>query len=284
MDNNEKLQRILTKDFIEENIKEGIQVSSINVFPLLIKNGIDSVTEVKNKFEIIYKLIANEGDGSKHNIIKLKSHLNLRALEDVDSKTEEDILSNIISNEIRFIEKRAKEEINQIKELDRLREAVKNKVHKQLNKKVEPIQPSNFYIGDNTGVRITNKGIKYMNNPLKPEVLVTPDEVSVTPDDINIEAETVQITTREYIELKKFKEEYNRLVDELHPHMRKGCKENVATVENDESKSSIENKGKRIICKVEKKPIKQINLGNLTLQEKDGKLAVTDKNGSTRFI
>lgn len=34
------------------------------------------------------------------------------------------------------------------------------------------------------------------------------------------------------------------------------------------------------------KPIllKKVLLGNLTLQEKDGKLAVTDKNGSTRFI
>lgn len=34
------------------------------------------------------------------------------------------------------------------------------------------------------------------------------------------------------------------------------------------------------------KPItlEKVSLGNLTLQEKDGKLAVTDKNGSTRFI
>lgn len=184
MDNIEKLKRILTKEFIEENIKEGIQVLSINVFPLLIKNGINSVTEVKNKFEIIYKLIAIEGDGGKRNKIKFKSHLNLRALEDVDNKTAEDILSNIISNEMRFIEKRVKEEINQIKELDRLSEAVKNKVHKQLNKKVEPIQPSNFYIGNNTEVRITNKGIKYINTPLKSEILVNPVEALVTPDDL----------------------------------------------------------------------------------------------------
>lgn len=55
-------------------------------------------------------------------------------------------------------------------------------------------------------------------------------------------------------------------------------------VEDDEHKSTIKYKGKRINCKVEKKPIEQINLGSLTLQEKDGKLAVTDKNGSTRFI
>ncbi|WP_323705993.1 hypothetical protein P3U41_06220 [Mammaliicoccus sciuri] len=55
-------------------------------------------------------------------------------------------------------------------------------------------------------------------------------------------------------------------------------------VEDDESKSSIVYKGKRTICKVEKKPIEQVKLGSLTLQEKDGKLAVTDKNGSTRFI
>lgn len=55
-------------------------------------------------------------------------------------------------------------------------------------------------------------------------------------------------------------------------------------VEDDESKTSIVYKGKRTICKVEKKPIEQVKLGSLTLQEKDGKLAVTDKNGSTRFI
>ncbi|WP_323709482.1 hypothetical protein [Mammaliicoccus sciuri] len=55
-------------------------------------------------------------------------------------------------------------------------------------------------------------------------------------------------------------------------------------VEDDEHKSTIEYKDKRINCKLEKKPAKQINLGSLTLQEKDGKLAVTDKNGSTRFI
>ncbi|MEB6232493.1 hypothetical protein [Mammaliicoccus sciuri] len=55
-------------------------------------------------------------------------------------------------------------------------------------------------------------------------------------------------------------------------------------VEDDEHKSSIVYKGKRTICKVEKKPAKKINLGSLTLQEKDGKLAVTDKNGLTRFI
>lgn len=55
-------------------------------------------------------------------------------------------------------------------------------------------------------------------------------------------------------------------------------------VEDDEHKTSIEYKSKRINCKLEKKPAKQINLGSLTLQEKDGKLAVTDKNGSTRFI
>lgn len=106
MNNIEKLERILTKEFIEENIKEEFQVVSINVFPLLIKNGINSVTEVKNKFEIIYKLFANEGDGGKRNIIKFKSHMNLRPLEDVDNKTAEDILSDIISNEMRFIEKR----------------------------------------------------------------------------------------------------------------------------------------------------------------------------------
>lgn len=31
-------------------------------------------------------------------------------------------------------------------------------------------------------------------------------------------------------------------------------------------------------------PLEKVLLGNLTLQEKDGKLAVTDKNGRTRFI
>ena len=55
-------------------------------------------------------------------------------------------------------------------------------------------------------------------------------------------------------------------------------------VEDDEHKTSIEYKHKQINCKLEKKPAKQINLGSLTLEEKDGKLAVTDKNGLTRFI
>lgn len=55
-------------------------------------------------------------------------------------------------------------------------------------------------------------------------------------------------------------------------------------VEDDEHKSTIKCEGKRTICKLEKKPIEQIKLGSLTLEEKDGKLAVTDKNGLTRFI
>lgn len=55
-------------------------------------------------------------------------------------------------------------------------------------------------------------------------------------------------------------------------------------VEDDEHKSTIKCEGKRTICKLEKKPIEQIKLGSLTLEEKDGKLAVTDKTGSTRFI
>lgn len=125
-----------------------------------------------------------------------------------------------------------KEEINQIKELDRLSETVKNKVQKQLDNKNKfkgefGLKDGNLYV--------TGSGFKYMNTPHKPEVLITPDGL-----------ETV--------------------------------------VEDDEHKSTIKYKGKRTIYKVEKKPAKQINLGSLTLQEKDGKLAVTDKNGLTRFI
>lgn len=232
MENIEKLKKVLTNEFIEDSVKQDLQDMTISISPLLTKGGIGkSVTVIENKFKIEYTFYVKNGDGGKPHTINLVSHLDLKALEEVDKNTEADVLANIIFNEIKFVETRMQKELVKINNTERLSKTVKEKVHEQLNK--------NKFKGEfgfkDGNLYVTGSGFKYMNTPHKPEVLVTPDGL-----------ETV--------------------------------------VEDDKHKSTIKYKDKRINCKVEKKPAKQINLGSLTLQEKDGKLAVTDKNGLTRFI
>lgn len=232
MKNIEKLERILTKELVQENIEIVRHVQKLEIIPVNVR-GMYGNTYLNDTFEIKYLITLNEEGYQPFRNMKVESSINLSDLNNSkDSDKEKELLAILIQHHIEELENIIKSQINIEDYQINYELEVKNKVRKYFDGK-------NKFKGEfgfkNGNLYVTGSGAKIMNTPYKPEVLVTPDGL-----------ETV--------------------------------------VEDDEYKSSIEYKGKRINCKLEKKPAKQINLGSLTLQEKDGKLAVTDKNGSTRFI
>lgn len=270
MNNIEKLERILTRELVQENIEIVRHVQKLEINSEKIR-GMYGNTYLSGIYIIKYLITLNEEGYHPFRNMKVELSIDLTDMNNSkDSDEEKELLAILIQNHIEELEKKIKSQIDiedyQIKyELE-----VTKKVQQYFNSKNKFKGEFGFKDGN---LYVTSSGFKYMNTPYKPhkpEVLVTPD----------------------YLE---------------------------TIVEDDEHKTSIEFKGKRINCKLEKKPAKQINksldnfkegydklvdeffpenknvvkntnvarvmkLGSLTLQEKDGKLAVTDKNGSTRFI
>ena len=232
MNNIEKLERILTKELVQENIEIVRHVQKLEIIPVNVR-GMYGNTYLNDTFEIKYSITLNEEGYQPFRNMEVESSINLSDLNNsIDSDKEKELLAILIQHHIEELEDIIKSQINIEDYQINYELEVKNKVRKYFDGKNKFKDELGFKDG---GLYVSCSGFKYMDTPYKPEVLVTPDGL-----------ETV--------------------------------------VEDDEHKSTIEYKGKRINCKLEKKPAKQINLGSLTLQEKDGKLAVTDKNGLTRFI
>ena len=233
MDNNEKLQRILTKELIEKNIEIVRSVQKLEISYARVTGRYGGYTFSDYKYNIKYLITLNEKGYQPFRSIDVALSIDLSDLKkSKDSDDEKELLALYIQNHLEQLEDKIKEKIKQLDYQNKYVREVKEKVQNYFDGKNKFKDELGFKDG---GLCISCSGFKYMDTPYKPEVLVTPDGL-----------ETV--------------------------------------VEDDEHISTIEYKDKRINCKLEKKPAKQINLGSLTLQEKDGKLAVTDKNGLTRFI
>lgn len=236
MKNIEKLEKVLTKELVGENVEIVRYVEKLEINPELIKGAL-GLTYSNYIYNLKYLIALNE-KGYRNMEVELS--IDLADLKhSKDSEEEKELLAILIQEHLEKLEDKIKYQIKQLDYQNNYAREVSEKVQNYFDGKRGM---KKLYFNENSNISISRKGINYVNTPLKSEILVNPAEVLITPDGL----ETV--------------------------------------VEDDESKSSIVYKGKRTICKVEKKPIEQVKLGSLTLQEKDGKLAVTDKNGSTRFI
>lgn len=216
MKNIEKLERILTKELVQENIEIVRHVQKLEIIPVNVR-GMYGNTYLNDTFEIKYLITLNEEGYQPFRNMKVESSINLSDLNNSkDSDKEKELLAILIQHHIEELENIIKSQINIEDYQINYELEVKNKVRKYFDGKRGM---KKLYFNENSNISISRKGINYVNTPLKSEILVTPNGV-----------------------------EY-------------GSEPLIKPI-----------------------PLEKVLLGNLTLQEKDGKLAVTDKNGSTRFI
>lgn len=216
MKNIEKLERILTKELVKENIDIVRYVRKLEISPANV-SCMYGVTPSDYKYNINYLITLNEEGYHPFRNIDVELSIDLSDLKDSkDSEEEIELLVLCILNHIELLGDKIKQQIKQLDYQNSYVREVKEKVQKYFDGKRGM---KKLYFNENSNISLSRKGINYVNTPLKSEILVTPDGVDF------------------------------------------------------ESEAII-------------KPIllEKVLLGNLTLQEKDGKLAVTDKNGSTRFI
>lgn len=216
MKNIEKLERVLTKELVQENIDIVRYVQKLEIFPLSI-SCMYGYTFSDYQYKIKYLITLNEEGYQPFRNMDVELSIDLSGLKDSeDSDDEKELLVLYILNHIEKLEDKIKQQIKQLDYQNSYAREVTDKVQEYFDGKRSV---KKLYFNDNSNISVNRKGINYVNTPLKSEILVTPDGVEFGSEPII-------------------------------------------------------------------KPISldKVLVGNLTLQEKDGKLAVTDKNGSTRFI
>lgn len=209
MNNIEKLKRVLTKELVEKNVDVIARVESMDIGQENIKDAFD-ICIATSVINIDYVFSVNEGGAYQPlRNIKLNTSIDLSGLNRAqDSSQEQDILAYIVYEHISSLESEVEKVIDKINYENKYVKEARVKVQQQFDNKKK------CYVKSIDEIRVSPQNNKYMNTPLKPEVLVTPDGVEPT---------------------------------------------------------------KPI-------PLEKVLLGSLTLQEKDGKLAITYADGSTRYI
>ncbi|WP_239705048.1 hypothetical protein [Mammaliicoccus sp. E-M24] len=212
MKNIEKLEKVLTKELVGENVEIVRYVEKLEINPKLIK-GAHGLTYSNYIYNLKYLIALNE-KGYRNMEVELS--IDLADLKhSKDSEEEKELLAILIQEHLEKLEDKIKYQIKQLDYQNNYAKEVSEKVQNYFDSKNKFKGGFGFKDGN---LYVTGSGAKIMNTPYKHEVLETPDGLKL---------------------------------------------------------------GEPIIKPI---PSEKILLGSLTLQEKGGKLAVTDKNGSTRFI
>lgn len=213
MKNIEKLQRVLTRELVEKNVDMVGHINCMKIESEYIETALRPVITEKVNVSYLFTLSKNHVFQPDKNI-EIYTTLDLSELNKAnDSSQEQDILAYIVYGHINSLEEKIWQELDREDYEDKYIKKLQEKVQQQFDNKKK------CYVKSIDEIRVSPQDNKYMNTPLKPEVLVTPDG-------------------------DKF--------------------------ENNSPTKPI--------------PLEKINLGSLTLEEKDGKLAITYSDGFTRYI